>query len=109
MVEAKTVKNRARRQKKKGRAKAKSSTQKDNEDAGERNEGPDVPLKKRRLVNGAELVFRKPGEGNEDDEEDNEQDLRVEEEPRKSDPRTLVEEPTPNVAMEQRIVIHEDD
>lgn len=29
-----------------------------------------MPLKKRRLVNGKELVFRRPGEGSDDDDED---------------------------------------
>lgn len=29
-----------------------------------------MPLKKRRLVNGKELVFRRPGEGSDDEDED---------------------------------------
>lgn len=33
---------------------------------------PDVPLKKRRLVNGAELVFKKPGEASDDESDDEE-------------------------------------
>jgi hypothetical protein len=29
-----------------------------------------VPLKKRRLVNGTELIFKKPGEGSEEESDD---------------------------------------
>ncbi|EIW62894.1 DUF1168-domain-containing protein [Trametes versicolor FP-101664 SS1] len=74
-AEAKTSKNRAKRQKKKERAKGKG-TEKDGQEDGPTagpeaaRERPDVPLKKRRLVNGKELVFRRPGEGSDDEDED---------------------------------------
>ncbi|KAI0368274.1 DUF1168-domain-containing protein [Pilatotrama ljubarskyi] len=73
-AQAKTAKNRAKRQKKKERAKGKASDkdgQQDGAGAGSEASGEraDVPLKKRRLVNGRELVFRRPGE-EESDEED---------------------------------------
>ncbi|KAI0779691.1 hypothetical protein C8Q74DRAFT_1260414 [Fomes fomentarius] len=72
-AEAKTAKNRAKRQKKKERAKGKGS-EKDNEHvgvgagSGTGGDVPEAPFKKRRLVNGKEVVFRRPGEDS--DEED---------------------------------------
>ncbi|KAM5531654.1 hypothetical protein V8D89_014706 [Ganoderma adspersum] len=76
-AEAKTAKNRAKRQKKKERAKGKGA---ENGGAklsaagagsGTSGEQPSAPLKKRRLVSGKELVFRRPGEeGSEEEEED---------------------------------------
>ncbi|KAG6841892.1 hypothetical protein C0991_005622 [Blastosporella zonata] len=63
---AKTAKNRAKRQKKKDRVKSKATGTQDATD------GPDertmAPLKKRRLVNGKELIFRQPGEDSDDEE-----------------------------------------
>ncbi|KAI0633595.1 hypothetical protein C8Q77DRAFT_799489 [Trametes polyzona] len=75
-AEAKTAKNRAKRQKKKERAKGKAAEKDDKQDGSVADSGasadrPDVPLKKRRLVNGKELVFRRPGEegsGSEDED-----------------------------------------
>ncbi|KAG6911128.1 hypothetical protein DXG01_003868 [Tephrocybe rancida] len=69
-AEAKTAKNRAKRQKKKGRAHIKETGTED--DASEqRSHGTDervsAPLKKRRLVNGKELIFRQPGEDSDDE------------------------------------------
>lgn len=71
-AEAKTAKNRAKRQKKKERAKGKGAVAGDGKPAGTASVNADTgPLKKRRLVNGAEIVFRKPGEeGSEDEDED---------------------------------------
>ncbi|KAI0335029.1 DUF1168-domain-containing protein [Cubamyces sp. BRFM 1775] len=77
-AQAKTAKNRAKRQKKKERAKGKAtdkdSAQQDGVGAGSEASGEraDVPLKKRRLVSGKELVFRRPGEEGSDEEEDDE-------------------------------------
>ncbi|KIJ95087.1 hypothetical protein K443DRAFT_338394 [Laccaria amethystina LaAM-08-1] len=66
---AKTAKNRAKRQKKKERSK--------NKGAGNTKEGeesrPDAPIKKRRLVNGKELVFKHPREESDDDDDDNDE------------------------------------
>lgn len=73
LADAKTSKNRAKRQKKKERSKAKGSTgeggsePRANEDDGSRSE---APLKKRRLVNGKELVFRLPGVESDEEEGD---------------------------------------
>ncbi|KAI0665959.1 hypothetical protein C8Q78DRAFT_1083524 [Trametes maxima] len=75
-ADAKTAKNRAKRQKKKERAKGKAGDKDAGQDApgagsGASGDRPDVPLKKRRLVNGKELVFRRPGEeGSDEDEEE---------------------------------------
>ncbi|CCM03587.1 uncharacterized protein FIBRA_05724 [Fibroporia radiculosa] len=70
-AEAKTAKNRAKRQKKKGRSKGNTTEKESTSGAGASADVPDVPLKKRRLVSGKELIFRKPGdesdEGSEDD------------------------------------------
>ncbi|KAI5118240.1 hypothetical protein M0805_008876 [Coniferiporia weirii] len=72
-AESKTAKNRAKRQKKKEKAKTKGGAQDGSPSAGNadaeaqstRNAGGAL-LKKRRLVNGAEIVFRKPGEEGEE-------------------------------------------
>lgn len=75
-AEAKTAKNRAKRQKKKERAKGKGA---ENGGAklsaagagsGTSGDQPSAPLKKRRLVSGKELVFRRPGEEGSDEEEE---------------------------------------
>ena len=98
-IDAKTAKNRAKRQKKKERAKAAST---ETSKAG--GQADDGPIKKRRLVNGKELVFKKRDDRESDDEEggpisgerpsvDNEED----------DPSTI---PASDVA---KITVHEDD
>src|ERR1700761_3336472 len=63
-AEVKTAKNRAKRQKKKERAKAGKVGTKAEGSSGTRVETKrvEIPLKKKRLVNGAEVVFRRPGE-----------------------------------------------
>lgn len=68
-AESKTAKNRAKRQKKKERAKGKGPAGEGNAaQSGSGNQGSsDLPIKKRRLVNGQELVFKKPGEGSGDE------------------------------------------
>ncbi|KAJ7770191.1 hypothetical protein DFH07DRAFT_880164 [Mycena maculata] len=65
LAESKTAKNRAKRQKKKERSKTKGSTSENGQ-----GDGGDAPIKKRRLVNGQELVFRKPGEESDDEDEE---------------------------------------
>ncbi|KAF8581606.1 DUF1168-domain-containing protein [Ramaria rubella] len=66
-AEAKTSRNRAKRMKKKERAKGKGK-----EEATKVGSVPSVagdsPIKKRRLVNGSEMVFRLPGASDEDEE-----------------------------------------
>ncbi|KIM40088.1 hypothetical protein M413DRAFT_28620 [Hebeloma cylindrosporum] len=59
----KTDKNRAKRQKKKERSKMKSAGAVDDDASREKaGTSTDIPIKKRRLVNGKELVFKRPGE-----------------------------------------------
>ena len=73
---AKTAKNRAKRQKKKERAKGKGAENGGEKDAaagagsGTSGDQPSAPFKKRRLVSGKELVFRRPGEEGSDEEDD---------------------------------------
>ncbi|KAI0275554.1 hypothetical protein BGY98DRAFT_1081156 [Russula aff. rugulosa BPL654] len=101
-AEAKTAKNRAKRQKKKARAKGVKPAEGGGKAAGASEE---QSLKKRRVVNGKELVFRKPGE--ESDEESDEEDLGPQpgrttaaQEPASSPGVPIAETPT--------IMIHED-
>lgn len=100
-AEAKTAKNRAKRQKKKERAKVKPS------DKGDGNDGTqEAPLKKRRLVNGKELVFRKPGEESDEEEVD---DAEERDKVGLQDDLEAEQVPQPRIAQEQRIIFHEDD
>lgn len=109
-AEAKTAKNRAKRQKKKERAKQNRGKSEDasKSDATPGNsEAPELPLKKRRLINGKELVFRKPGEESDDESDEGSQPY----EPLKEQESQAVPEratPLP-VAKEAKITIHEDD
>ncbi|KIL66242.1 hypothetical protein M378DRAFT_161106 [Amanita muscaria Koide BX008] len=104
-ADAKTAKNRARRQKKKERAKAKGNNEEGSavksSEADDKNES-NVPIKKRRLVSGRELVFRKPGEES-DGSEGEEEDKIV-----GPEPPTPVEE-IPQHVEAARLTIHEDD
>ncbi|EKM54389.1 uncharacterized protein PHACADRAFT_97651 [Phanerochaete carnosa HHB-10118-sp] len=105
-AEAKTAKNRAKRQKKKERAKVKGV---DNDTAGraEANASTSAaPLKKRRLVNGQELVFRRPGEESDDDDDD---DVGPQPSVSQHNEAAPGQPPTVPVAEAQRIVIHEED
>jgi len=63
-LEVKTAKNRAKRQKKK--EKAKTASKEASKADGQQDDGP---IKKRRLVNGKELVFKKKDDRESDDEE----------------------------------------
>lgn len=107
-AEAKTAKNRAKRQKKKGRSKGKGGDE-HNQTAGSSNTGESsAPLKKRRLVNGQELVFRRPGE--ESDEEDEDQgDVGPMPNASRHDDATSDQPPAVPIVDAQRIVIHEED
>ncbi|KAL1672429.1 hypothetical protein EV122DRAFT_224682 [Schizophyllum commune] len=99
-AEAKTAKNRAKRQKKKERSKNKGG-------AGEDGEGKaDAPIKKRRLVNGQALVFKRPGEESDDEDAANEPM------PGPSAPEAAPADEVPEaprVVEENHLVIHEDD
>lgn len=100
-AEAKTAKNRAKRQKKKERAKVKPSDKGDGKDGSQ-----EAPLKKRRLVNGKELVFRKPGEESDEEEVDNAEER---DKVGLQDELEAEQVPPPRIAQEQRIIFHEDD
>jgi hypothetical protein len=105
---AKTAKNRAKRQKKKERAKAKTSDKR--EDGSVDGPNADVssaPLKKRRLVNGTEVVFRRPGE--QEDDEDEEVGPQQEDTPESDHEQPDVPTVAPVVAEAQKITIHDDD
>ncbi|KIJ18767.1 hypothetical protein PAXINDRAFT_110390 [Paxillus involutus ATCC 200175] len=110
LSEAKTAKNRAKRQKKKDRAKAKPSEKAGaGESNGQGSGTSEAPLKKRRLVNGKELVFRKQGE--ESDEEG--QEPHSLEEFHSADDNEpglqITAEEAARIATERRITFHEDD
>ncbi|KAF5386222.1 hypothetical protein D9615_002231 [Tricholomella constricta] len=71
LAEAKTAKNRAKRQKKKERAKTKGGGAEDSS-MSQAHDDSEVaaPVKKRRLVNGKELIFRQPGDDSNGEEEE---------------------------------------
>ncbi|KAG8967216.1 hypothetical protein FRC03_010460 [Tulasnella sp. 419] len=107
-ADAKTAKNRAKRQKKKNRAMVKGagkdeSTARD-AGAGSSKANGNVPIKKRRLADGKEMVFRRPGDHSESDED--EDDDRGNE-----DVGPQAEEAThyASVVEEPKILIHDDD
>ncbi|KAI9507440.1 DUF1168-domain-containing protein [Russula earlei] len=105
-AETKTAKNRAKRQKKKDRAKGAKPME--GQVAGASKE---QSPKKRRVVNGKELVFRKPGEesdGEGEEEDSGDVELRplpepamAEQEPTTTPSRPITETPT--------IIVHDDD
>ena len=107
-AEAKTAKNRAKRQKKKERAKAGGG--KSNGGDGQAKDGKaDVPLKKRRLVNGKEMVFRRPGEEGSDDEGGGREESPG---PRPELPNAVTDDADAEQAAPAdttKVVIHEDD
>ncbi|KIK81585.1 hypothetical protein PAXRUDRAFT_155776 [Paxillus rubicundulus Ve08.2h10] len=109
LAEAKTAKNRAKRQKKKDRAKVKPSEKAGADESREQGGTSEAPLKRRRLVNGKELVFRKQGEES-DEEEDREPPL---EEFRLADDKEsglrITAEEVARIATGRRITFHEDD
>lgn len=110
LAESKTSKNRAKRQKKKERSKGKGPAGEDGTEprgADGTRKGSDAPIKKRRLVNGKELVFRRQGEDSDGEEvqgDANEPNL-PEDEPAEED----VTPEAPKVVDAVRIMIHEDD
>ncbi|KAI6021396.1 DUF1168-domain-containing protein [Pisolithus microcarpus] len=107
---AKTAKNRARRQKKKERMKAKPvEKDTDGDDHSAKGNTAGAPVKKRRMVNGTELVFRKPGEESDEDEDEELADGQGQPvETVSTSPETALD--TGLISSEQsKIVIHEDD
>ncbi|KAH9930379.1 DUF1168-domain-containing protein [Amylocystis lapponica] len=104
-AEVKTAKNRAKRQKKKDRAKGKEK---------EGTSGPgegnaDVPLKKRRLVNGKELVFKRPGEESDEDEDEDEDGPALADSGEATNPAGVSDLSSVPVVDAPRIIIHEED
>ena len=98
-LDAKTAKNRAKRQKKKEKAKAASK-----ETPKADGQQDDGPIKKRRLVNGKELVFKKRDDRESDDEIGPVPDEQLSLSNKEDDPPTAM--PASDVA---KIVVHEDD
>lgn len=70
LANTKTEKNRAKRQKKKERSKMKSAGAAETEAYRETAASMEIPIKKRRLVNGKELLFKRPGEGIDSDSDE---------------------------------------
>jgi hypothetical protein len=113
LINAKTSKNRSKRQKKKERSKAKASAG----DAGSESLATDgdggrkdTPLKKRRLINGKELLFRHPGA-----ESDEEKEGDLAEQPSPSDEISVVRTsdgkdiPVIQAVELPKLIFHEDD
>ena len=100
-ADAKTAKNRAKRQKKKERAKGVKPTE------GRKAAGPseEQSLKKRRVVNGKELVFRKPGE---ESDEESDEELPGSQSGRATVAQELASPPGVPIAETPTIMIHED-
>jgi len=111
-AEAKTAKNRGKRQKKKERVKQGQSKSEEARriDGTSGTSAAGTPLKKRRLVSGKELVFRKPGEESGDEKDEDSQFHEVSEEQASHNvpdiPQTSASVP---VAEQVRMTIHEDD
>jgi len=112
VAEAKTARNREKRHKKKERAK---QSQGKSEEARRIDDTPGTsatgaPLKKRRLVSGKELVFRRPGEESGDEKDEDSQFHEVAEEQTSHNSLNIPQTPPPLPVTEQvRIMIHEDD
>lgn len=111
MANSKTAKNRAKRQKKKERSKkgGKESEKEIQVVEGEDGTRLDAPLKKRRLVNGKELVFRQPGE-----ESDEDRDASPSLSPENREPRAVKDAPDKGIDIPPlvdlpTITIHEDE
>ena len=108
-AEAKTAKNRARRQKKKERAKGAKPAEGAGKAPGASEE---QVLKKRRVVNGKELMFRKPGEESEEEDDDKDGHEQEESGPQPAPARDEHEPASPPsipIVGAPTIVIHEDD
>jgi len=100
-AEAKTAKNRAKRQKKKERAKGIKPA----EGGGKATGASEQSLKKRRVVNGKELVFRKPGEESDEESDQEDQGPQPGRATAAQEPASL---PSAPIADTPTIMIHED-
>jgi len=105
---AKTAKNRAKRMKKKERTKGKGPEKDTGSAAAPSKDASDVPLKKRRLVNGQELVFRRPGDESDEGDEDDIGPALPQVERGDADTETLETSPVPIIDA-PRITIYEED
>ena len=111
-AEAKTAKNREKRHKKKERAKQGQDKSEEARriDGASGTSATGVSLKKRRLVSGKELVFRKPGEESDDEKDEDSQFHEVSEEQASHNVLDIPQTPASVPVAEQvRIAIHEDD
>ncbi|KAN0128742.1 Ribosomal protein S8e domain containing protein [Lactarius tabidus] len=112
-ADAKTAKNRARRQKKKERAKGSKSADQGVGGGGQATGASDEQvLKKRRVVNGKALVFRRPGEESDGEDEDEDHDNEDEAGPQPAqveDEQESTSTLSVPVAKAPTIMIHEDD
>jgi len=112
LAESKTAKNRAKRQKKKNRSRAKGPTNEDGT-AGSDKAGTSLPIKKRRLVSGKKLIFKAPGDDN-DGEDNASEGSDIPDTEAMGNNNTVEAERLPGddsakVAGASTIVIHEDD
>ncbi|KAF8798768.1 DUF1168-domain-containing protein, partial [Phlegmacium glaucopus] len=105
---AKTTKNRLKRQKKKEKVKMKGNKQ-DNDSSRPNAEhtNADLPLKKRRLINGKELVFRRPGDSSDEDLDAHEETTGQPDSILRQSSPALVKD-TPAVLETSKITIQED-
>ena len=113
-ADAKTARNRARRQKKKERAKGSKSADQGGGGGGGQATGAsdEQVLKKRRVVNGKALVFRRPGEESDGVDEEEDRDNEDETGPQLAlveDEQELNSTLGVPVAKAPTIMIHEDD
>ena len=95
-----------KRQKKKEKKMKGNGQDNDSSRPGTEHTSTDIPLKKRRLVNGEELIFRRPGDSSDEDPEEatGQPDSYL----RQSSP-TLVSKDTPMVLETSGITIQDDD
>jgi hypothetical protein len=111
LANSKTAKNRAKRQKKKERSKkgTKEGESETRVKDGEEGSRTDAPLKKRRLVNGQELVFRQPGEESDEDEDEGPSIHPGVRDPQPRSDMKNTDIDAPPVVDLPRTTIHEDD
>ena len=113
-ADARTAKNRAKRQKKKQHAKTKGAGHDEsNTTTGDgETSTSDIPFKKRRMVNGGEVTFKRPGDESQEDDDE----CPMEAPSQTNDMpmlqatnvlRYLVEQANP-AAEDPKIIIHED-
>ncbi|KAI0699563.1 hypothetical protein BC835DRAFT_1405107 [Cytidiella melzeri] len=105
-ADAKTAKNRAKRLKQKKRA---LTAKQDGGESSARDGTIEVPLKKRRLVNGQELLFKRPAEEEGDEDDVDEDEVGPMPTTREEGLSSLPDVHTAAVIEVSRIIIHEDD